>query len=245
MAVTGIIHHVGTFLLFAASILILITTISAPVINDISMLKVTLSNSSTIRHSSISFGTFGFCVLDVAGKNDDQDYCTKKVIGYNPALEVASADKTNFNDASENTSKALTRVMILHPILCGMAFIAFLLALGSGICGALLAALVSALTWALSVVVLATDFTLFGIIRNHVNGRSDNSGSSARFGAAIWTLLAAMILLFIATFIVLFTCFSARRHKKQNRVSKHEAGYGNGVTTTTHKRRFWQRKNRY
>jgi uncharacterized membrane protein len=204
------------------------------------MVKVTLNNGTDIRHSSISFGTFGFCVLDTAG--DDNDYCTKKVIGYNPALEVSRADSTDFSTSSENTSKALTRVMILHPILAGMAFIAFLLALGSGICGALLAALVSGLTWALSVVVLATDFTLFGIVRNHVNNNSDETGSKARFGAAIWTLLAAMILLFFATFIVLFTCFSARRHKRANRVSKHsEAGYA----TTTRKRRFWQRKNRY
>jgi len=244
MATTGIFHHVGTFFLFAAAILLLITTISAPVVNDISMVKVTLRNSSSIRHSSISFGTFGYCALDVKGPKDDQDWCTKTQIGYNPALEVARADGTDFNTASENTSKALTRVMILHPILCGMAFIAFLLALGSGICGALLAALVSALTWALSIVVLATDFTLWGIIRNHVNNHRKTSGSSARFGAAIWTLLAAMILLFFATFIVLFTCFSARRHKRNARVSKHgEAGYVNG--TTTHRRRFWQRRTRY
>jgi len=40
--------------------------------------------------------------------------------------------------------------MILHPIVCGMAFIAFLLSLGSGICGALLAALVAGLTWVLT-----------------------------------------------------------------------------------------------
>lgn len=66
MARTGIFHHVGTFLLFAAAILLLITTISAPVINDISLLKVTLTNSSALRHSSVTFGTFGHCVLDVA-----------------------------------------------------------------------------------------------------------------------------------------------------------------------------------
>lgn len=66
MAKTGIFHHIGTFLLFAASILLLITTISAPVIADIAILKVTLSNSSDIRHSSVTFGTFGHCVLDVA-----------------------------------------------------------------------------------------------------------------------------------------------------------------------------------
>jgi len=242
MAKTGIFHHVGTFLLFASAILLLITTISSPVINDISMLKVTLSNSSSLRHSSITFGTFGYCVLDVAPAQTDQDSCTGSHVGYNPALEIAKADHTTFNSAQTDTSKALTRVMILHPIVCGMAFIAFLLALGSGICGALLASLVSALTWALSVVVLATDFTLFGIIKNHVNGNKDKSGSSAKFGVAIWTLLAAMILLFFATFIVLFTCFSARRHRNDVRTTKHaDAGYG----TTTTRRHFWQRRSRY
>ena len=66
MAKTGIIHHFGTFLLFAASILLLITTISAPVVNDIAILKVVLTNRSDIRNSSITFGTFGHCTLDVA-----------------------------------------------------------------------------------------------------------------------------------------------------------------------------------
>ena len=66
MAQTGIFHHVGTFLLFAAAILLLIVTISAPVINDVSLLKVTLTNRSDIRNSSVTFGTFGHCVLDVA-----------------------------------------------------------------------------------------------------------------------------------------------------------------------------------
>jgi len=244
MARTGFFHHIGTFLLFAAAILLLITTISSPVINDISMLKVTLTNSSSLRHSSITFGTFGHCTLDVAGPKDDQDYCSPSHIGYNPAAIIAGADKTTFSTASENTTKALTRVMILHPIVCGMAFISFLLALGSGICGALLAALVAALTWILTVVVLATDFVLFGIIKNHINGSDDQSGSVAKYSVAIWTLLAAMILLFFGTFVVLFTCFSARRHRNDVRTSKHaDAGYVGGATT--HRRRFWQRRSRY
>jgi hypothetical protein len=66
MASTGLFHHVGTFLIFAAAILLLITTISAPVVGDIAILKVTLTNSSSIRHSSVTFGTFGHCILDVA-----------------------------------------------------------------------------------------------------------------------------------------------------------------------------------
>jgi hypothetical protein len=66
MAKTGIFHHVGTFLLFVSAILILITTISSPVIGDIGILKVTLTNRSALRNSSVTFGTFGHCVLDVA-----------------------------------------------------------------------------------------------------------------------------------------------------------------------------------
>lgn len=66
MANTGLFHHVGTFLLFAAFVLLLIASISSPVINDISMLKVTLTNQTNTRNSSVTFGTFGHCVLDVA-----------------------------------------------------------------------------------------------------------------------------------------------------------------------------------
>jgi len=237
MAKTGIFHHFGTFLLLASAILLLITTITAPVINDFSMLTVTLTNQSSIRNSSVTFGTFGFCVRDVAD-DGDKDFCTGKHIGYNPALEMARIESTDFSQASENTSKGLTRVMVLHPVACGMAFIAFLLALGAGVCGALFASFVSALTFIVALVVTVTDFVLFGIIKNHVN--KDGSGSHAKFGVGIWTELAAMILLFFATFVVIFTCFSSRMHRKHDTKGT-EAGYVNGTTT---RRRFWQRKSR-
>jgi len=239
MAKTGIFHHVGTFLLFVAAILLLITTISAPVVNDIAILKVTLTNKSDVRHSSVTFGTFGHCVLDVAPAQTDQDFCTGKHIGYNPANIMSGIDQTQFTKAATDTSKALTRVMILHPIACGVAFIAFLLALGSGVCGAIFASMAAAIAWLITLVVMVTDFVLFGIIKNHVNG--DGSGSHAKFSTGMWTILAAMILLFFATFIVLFTCFSSRMHR-QDRHSSKEAGYG---TTTTRRRHFWQRRNRY
>lgn len=240
MAKTGIFHHFGTFLLFAAAILLLITTISAPVIPDIPIMKVMLTNKTDIRNSSVTFGTFGHCVLDVAPVTSDQDWCTGKHIGYNPSLIMAQIDGTQFSVASEDTTKALTRVMVLHPVACGMAFIAFLLALGSGVCGALLASIVSALTFIVTLVVMVCDFVLFGIIKNHVN--QDGTGSHAYYSVGMWTILAAMILLFFATFIVFFTCFSSRMHRRRDTTSK-EAGYANGTTTT--RRHFWQRSNRY
>ncbi|KAE8449867.1 hypothetical protein EG329_007344 [Mollisiaceae sp. DMI_Dod_QoI] len=242
MARTGIFHHVGTFLLFAAAILLLITTISAPVINDIGILKVTLANRSNIRHSAVTFGTFGHCVLDVAPVNTDQDFCTKNHVGYNPANIMAGIDHTTFNSASTDSTKALTRVMILHPIACGLAFIAFLMALGAGVCGAIFAAMVSAVTWLITLVVMACDFALFGIIKNHVN--RDGSGSHAYYSVGMWTTLAAMICLFFGTFVVLFTCFSSRMHRNDRRnVKAADAGYAAGPTTT--RRHFWQRRSRY
>jgi hypothetical protein len=245
MANTGIFHHIGTFFLFVSAILLLITTITAPVVKDISMLKVTLTNSSDIRHSSVTFGTFGYCVLDVAPANTDQDWCTGKHIGYNPAEVIANIDQTSFNTASKDTTKALTRVMVLHPVACGLAFIAFLLALGAGFCGAIFAAMTALITWIVTVVVLACDFTLFGIIKNHINGSNDDSGSSAAYGPGIWTLLAAMITLLIGTVLVLLTCCSSRMHRQNKNNSKvMDAGYGAGTTTRT-RRHFWQRRNRY
>jgi len=56
--------HIGTFLLFVALVLLIIVTVSSPVINDIGFLKVTLSNGTTANPSSVTFGTLGYCVLD-------------------------------------------------------------------------------------------------------------------------------------------------------------------------------------
>lgn len=63
--------------------------------------------------------------------------------------------------------------------------------------------------------VLATDFSMFGILRHHVN--NDRSGARAYFASAIWCLCAAFVLLFFAMIIVTFTCFSARREKKTDK----------------------------
>ncbi|KXL45238.1 hypothetical protein M433DRAFT_154594 [Acidomyces richmondensis BFW] len=157
----------------------------------------------------------------------DQDYCTKSHIGYDPANVMARIDyslhpsSTSFSEIAAGTSDSLTRVMILHPIACGLAFIAFLLSLGAGVVGSLAGFFVGFIAWILTVIVLATDFTVFGIVRHHVN--NDGSGSHAYFGIAIWLLVAAFVVLFFGMFIVLFTCCSARRERKRSAVSKHEA----------------------
>ncbi|RFU28750.1 hypothetical protein B7463_g7599, partial [Scytalidium lignicola] len=236
MAILSGIHHLGTFLIFSAAVLLLITSISSPVINDIGLMKVTLTNSSDFHRSSVTFGTYGYCILNAAPARTKQDFCTGAHIGYNPAAIMSGIDHTTFSTASTDSAKALTRVMVLHPVACGLAFIAFFIALSSGVVGSMLASFLSAITFIVTIVAMACDFALFGIIKNHVN--KDGSGSHASYSIAIWTILAAMVALFFATFLVLFSCCARRRERRSARVVSKE-GYANG--TTPRRRRFWQR----
>ena len=93
----------------------------------------------------------------------DQDYCFPKHIGYKPADIIASIDGTPFSKSASDTVDGLTRAMILHPIACALAFIAFALSCGAGVVGSLLGAAVAALAWILTLVVMAIDFSLFGV----------------------------------------------------------------------------------
>ncbi|KAK6219481.1 hypothetical protein LQW54_002214 [Pestalotiopsis sp. IQ-011] len=212
MGQTGFFHHIGSFLLFSATILLIITSISAPVVHNLSVLKVNLANNNDDFNPDITFGTFGWCVSQSSGGDD----CSGSHVGYDAAGVLANSSSGAFDtsDFAGDTANALTRVMVLHPVAAGLSFISFLLALGAGVVGSFLAALVSLLTFVVTLVVLITDFVGFAVLKNAVN-RADN-GASAEFGACMWTLLAAAICNLIATVVVFFTCCSARLHKKRS-----------------------------
>jgi hypothetical protein len=230
MAVTGFFHHIGTFLLFAACVLLIITDISSPVVNNLAILDVTLGNSTDAHHSHVTFGTFGWCVTNTA--DNGKDYCSPSQIGYDPASIMGSVEDTDFGSAAADTTKGLTRVMILHPIATGLAFLAFILALGAGFLGSLTAALVSAITFIVTIVALACDFASFAIVRDKIN--SSGSGSDAAFAVAIWTILASAVCSLLGNFLIFFTCCSARLHRRRATRSKGEYN-----SPPTRRRRFW------
>lgn len=96
-------------------------------------------------------------------RRTDQDFCFPKVIGYDPAAIMSQIDGSRFNTAGTGSTTGLTKALILHPIACGLAFLAFLLALIPGVFGALFAASMTALAWIIALVVMAIDFALFGV----------------------------------------------------------------------------------
>jgi hypothetical protein len=164
--------------------------------------------------------------------------CSKSQVGYDPAGIMTQVEQTQFSSASRDTTRALTKAMILHPIACGINFIAFVLALGAGMVGSLFASIVALLAFLTTVVIMIIDFVLFSIIRSNVN--DDNTNSHAHYGSAAWTILASAICSLLGTIIVFFTCCSGRLHKRRNGgVAKHEVdGYAPPATTTRRRRWF-------
>lgn len=63
MARTGFFHHFGTFLLLVATVLLIVTCISAPVINEISIMKVDFGRLHVGGLKRVTFGTFGWCEI--------------------------------------------------------------------------------------------------------------------------------------------------------------------------------------
>lgn len=202
----------GSFLLFAAFALLLVATISSPVFRQISFLDVYQNGQRT------SFGVFGYCV----GGN-----CSPRSLGYDiPGITQNLGGQNWTNDALIR----LTRALILHPIACGLAFIAFVIAIFSDRIGYLFSSLITFLAFLVSLVAMAIDFGLFTVVRNHIN-ETNNTNISSNFGNAIWLTLAATVILFFATFVVCFSCCTARR---KERYSKASAPYAREAPYTAH-----------
>lgn len=133
----------------------------------------------------------------------------------NPSDIVHTATKTSFQNTSGGTANSLTRVMVLHPIACGLAFVAFLTTLGGRtIVSSVSGSLVAGLAWILVLVSLAVDFTAFGIIRHQVNDQAGGLYPKASFGSAIWCLVASFILLSGGIVITGLSFFGAFREKR-------------------------------
>lgn len=233
------LHYFGSFLLLAAAVLLIVTSISAPVVDDISMLTVNLQSATiTANRPEVKFGTFGYCVANsVINANN---YCTKSAVGYDvTSVLERTVTGIDLDGWAADTVDALTNVMVLHPICAGLAFITFVISLTPGTVGGILAMLATLFTFLVTLVVCVIDFVLFGIIKDQVNDSPGNS--NAEWGSASWTTLVALVCLFIATILAFFTCCAGRRQKKRDQaVLKERNDYGHAAPRR--RRHFWQRR---
>jgi len=175
------------------------------------------------------------------------DQCSGTQIGYPLSRLGGAVGGINYdNSSADRASKAL----ILHPIACGIAFIAQIVALASVQFGFLFASLIVFLAFLVSLVCMVLDFAIFGIVRNTIN--SNVAGSPASYGNATWLVLGATVSLLIATLFTLFACCCGGDRKERKYGRKHQNyiddGYvGNqpAMTQTTYsnqRRHWWSRR---
>lgn len=136
-----------------------------------------------------------------------------------------------------NTASGLTRVMVLHPVGAVLSFAGFLLAvIGTHVFSSFIASVLSGITFIVTVVALACDFTSLSIVHHRVN---EVRGNKATYGSALWCVVAALVSSFFATIIVFLSCCASRRSKNKPAEIKQEGGFAD---STVPKRKFWQRR---
>jgi hypothetical protein len=159
----------GLFFVFAAMVLLIFVSVSAPTWEKISFLNVGTGSQQT------RYGVFGFTG-------------SQRHIGYDFNPAELGFDSTKLNTEVIHN---LTMTLILYPIAAGLAGLGFLF----GLCGAayhragtVLMLLATALALIVTLVVWVLEMALFGIARD----RFRDQGVPASFGNANWLGIAAL-----------------------------------------------------
>ncbi|KAK6988922.1 actin cortical patch SUR7/pH-response regulator pali [Favolaschia claudopus] len=116
------------FITCVVFLLLLLVSLSTPIIKGIFFLRLSAASSSTLLNSSarnsVTFGVWGYCAsgedIRIFGINHDAaKNCSGRHLGY------------TFDDTLQTTlvSKALTASLSLHPIAAVLTFILFLISL--------------------------------------------------------------------------------------------------------------------
>lgn len=215
-------------------------SISAPVVKHVAFL------TAKSAHHTFRYGAWGWC--DTLGAN----VCTGRSVGY-PLAEQASAFSGQNIAHSVSTT---TRALVMHPIACVLAFIAFVICATADRFGFLGATMFTSLAFVFSFIVMVIDFALFGRAKRNLN---KTPGIHAQYGSATWLTLVATLCLFFALFFTFFSCCVGRRdntrgHVESGHVTTEKRGlFGNkhhrhvdgvaapGTTTVNNDRRFWKR----
>lgn len=161
----------ATILALAAAVLLAVATCSVPVAKSIYFL------SATYDSTTIKLGCLGYCV---GGK------CSGRSVGYDiaDASELLGINTSIdfLNDVSTKVVKGLTYTLVLHPVGCGLAAVAFAFgvmahcAFGMGCLGTFAAGLATTV----ALVAFGLDMAVFTIIKKRV----EDNGGSASYGIA-------------------------------------------------------------
>ncbi|KAK4690034.1 hypothetical protein P7C73_g35, partial [Tremellales sp. Uapishka_1] len=237
------------FLLLAAFILLLLVTLSVPIIKTIYLLHIE-GGSVGSASTAANVGVFGTCykggsVRILGDTISTTAECTHPKVGYtlDPTFFGENVD-SRFQSA---VAKGVSGALILNPIACGLAGISLLLAFVAWLFGWRIFEILTLLTLFLSAllawIVWAIDLALVLIARHRIKDYSNNV-FTGHIGNAVWLGLAAAIILSFA--ICTATCGVFGRYSSRYTDRNAPAATTTGLPAPGEKgyrkRRFWQRK---
>ena len=160
----------ATIFALAATVLLALATVTAPVTKSLYFLEVNISNRD------LKLGTLGYCL---------GSRCTSPSVGYRidnaDSLLGVNANIPYAEQLSSGVVHALTYTLILHPVACGLAAISVLFGLlnhcagfGIGCVGGFFTGF--AIT--VSLLAFALDLGLFTVLKKRV----ESEGGTASYG---------------------------------------------------------------
>ncbi|EAU88452.1 hypothetical protein CC1G_11924 [Coprinopsis cinerea okayama7 len=236
--------RVTPFLLFAAFLLLLLVTLSAPIIDAIYLFRLAIDTGTSFPGSgatgAVRFGVFGYCVSDVQasilGIGVDRDArCSSTRLGY--TIDETVARVLRAEDIRDLVSRTTTAAFVLNPIATGLTFFAFVVSLfmlrrdtafsqsrfgSTTVKTTRTSRIASFVTFALGLLAALAATTAFlinvvivAVVRNRLSDATDSV--TLNWGNAVWMTLGAAVALWIAVIGAIWgVCCGGRRRKHVN-----------------------------
>jgi len=216
------------FFFFSAFLLLLLVTLSTPILKTVYLFAIEASVSlgsgllSASVKDTVKFGIFGWCstalTAEVLTKSiTEPAQCSKRQLGFTVTPELHALLSTiNQNDLVDVIQKALSVVLVLHPVVCGLAFLAFFFSIIAILrrhtrFWDLLATIVGVFAAVLTTLVFIIDIVFVSIARSKLH-HSTSGDATVAWGNAVWMTLAAAICTWIAC---VGACWGVVRGRKE------------------------------
>jgi len=235
-------HHayITAFFLLAASILLMFIALSLPIIKSIYMLRIDGHPSSSLPATSIGteirVGIWGFCITSALNKPTaftNNGECIGPQLGYTIDAKLLAA-VTNEPDLANLILKALTILLILHPIAAFLAFLTALPVITSG-CDChpapwVISLVLSVPTAIVSTIVFAVDLAVVIVARSKIKNVRAANNLTISFGNGMWIVLVGMLFTWIA--LVLLSAWVCNRRGLRVPSAESEAPATEGAVTS-------------
>lgn len=197
----------GVLFLFAAFVLLFITSISLPYLSAMDITRTHFRGSSVSYPGSITgieqirFGIWTSCYRSTS---DASTTCGKNGYAYSVAVNSGSSSIT--------IGSSWTRGLVVHPLATVVTFIALLFSFSTHLTISLIASFLAFLAAALTLIAFAIDIALYAYVKHQMKKLAGVEDLTLT-GPGFWLTFVSFLLLLLAGCTV---CFGRRRERMGN-----------------------------